>query len=247
MSNKVTTTREKLIDIIAKAMREKSKSMGDETNIKFPIRYENWQCGMGRDARWSNTDITLLVNSKKTTYTFTDKEITQRGFIDMLNKALEKSKVKGRVVYDEQEVWHGYHHGTEYCFKRVELFSNPCKEFNTLRKYLEKHANFKLGDMDVFSVDVCGKRSSWGDSGDYYYLCYDPKRCKRILYDIKYNKGSKDLLKVSTEKYLDHGDDMEYQCAMYQESEWYGHRGNKLCIEVTTPKGKVKLNEEYYR
>jgi hypothetical protein len=33
---------------------------------------------------------------------------------------------------------------------------------------------------------------------------------------------------------------------MYQESEWYGHRGQMLCVEVTTPKGKVKMSEEFY-
>ena len=251
--DKKVTTREKLIDIIAKAMREESKSMGDKTNVKFPIKYENWLCGMGANKKWSNTDITLFGMPNKiggypnqVTYTFTDKEITHKQLIDMLNAALAKAKVRGRVVYKEWEEWNGYHHATQYYFRRVELFSKPCKEFKSLYNYVEKYGNFTIGDLDVYQVGVCGKRSSYSDSGEYYYLCYDAKECKKILDTLRKFKGSKDILKVSTKEYVDHGDEGDYRCAQYQESEWYGHRGNKLCVEVTTPTGKLKLNKEFY-
>lgn len=267
MEEKKQVTREKLIDIIAKAMRDESKSMGDKTNVIFPIKYENWYSGCGNNSKWHSSRITLFgAKTKKVkeligtprcieierteivdmVYTFTDKEITHKQFIDILNLALAKARVRGRVVYKEWEDCTGYRYTTQYYFKRVELFSKPCKEFNSLYNYVEKYGKFTIGDLDVYQVNICGKRSSYSDSGRYYYLCYDAKMCKAILDAIRKFKGSKDILKVSTKEYVDHGDEGDYRCAQYQESEWYGHRGNKLCVEVTTPTGKLKLNKEFY-
>jgi hypothetical protein len=244
MEQKKQVTREKLTSILAKFIKECQKSMGDKTNIELPINYESWCSGCGRNSKWSHTDIIVGSYPNKTTYTFTDRELTQEQFITMLKNAVAQSKVNAKVFYDE--CGDGYWCDKEYRFKRVEIFAKPCKEFITLRKYVEKYTHLTIGDLDAYYVDVCGKRSSWSDSGRYYYLCYDAKECKKILDAIKAKKGSKDVLKVSVEEYFDHGDEGDYQCAMYQESEWYGHRGTKVCVKVATPSGKVKLNKEFY-
>jgi hypothetical protein len=125
-------------------------------------------------------------------------------------------------------------------FRRVEIYSKPCKEFNSLRKYIEKYADFTLGEVDVFDVSVCGKRSSWSDSGRYDYLCYNANMCSEIERYIKANRTSKDKVSVKVEEYFSHGDETDYKIAQYQESEWYGYRGKLIVVEVTTPKGKTK-------
>ena len=251
MEQKKQVTREKLTSILAKFIKECQKSMGDKTNVNAPIKYENWNCGMGRNSKWHHTDIIVYGQSNKiggypnkTTYTFTDKELTQEQFIYMLKNAVAQSKVNAKVFYDE--CGDGYWCDKEYRFKRVEIFAKPCREFNALCKYVEKYTRHTIGNLDVYYVDVCGKRSSWSDSGRYYYLCYDAKECKKILDAIKAKKGSKDTLKVSVDEYFDYGDEGDYRCAQYQETEWYGHRGNKICVKITTPSGKVKLNKEFY-
>lgn len=244
MEQKKQVTREKLTTILAKYIKECQKNMGDKTNVKVPIGYENWSCGMGRNSKWSHTDIIVGGYPDKTTYTFTDRELKQEQLISMLKNAVEQSKVKAKVFYDE--CGDGYWCDKEYRFKRVEIFAKPCKEFVSLCKYIEKYTRLTINDLDVYYVDVCGKRSSWSDSGRYYYLCYDVKECKKILDTLRKFKGSKDTLKVSVKEYFDHGDEGDYRCAQYQESEWYGHRGTKVCVEIATPSGKVKLNKEFY-
>ena len=237
---KKQVTREKLIDLIAKFIKESARQMGDKTNVKLPIELQNWSSGWGNNSKWSHSDIVL----GRETYTFTDKEIDDAAFVSILKAAIAKSNVRAKVVYDE--CGDGYWCKKQTIFRRVEVFAKPCKEFNTLYKYLEKYAEFTLGETDLFDVNVCGKRSSWSDAGRYNYLCYDAARCKAILDAIKAKKASKDTLRVEVKEYFSHGDETDYDIAMYQESEWYGNRGNKLHVTITTPMGRMKLDKNYY-
>jgi hypothetical protein len=244
MEQKKQVTREHLTLLLAKFIKDCQKGMGDKTNIELPIDIENWNCGMGRNSKWSHTDIIVGSYPNKTTYTFTDREITNEQFVRMLKDAIAKSNVRARVVYDE--CGDGYWCDKVTIFRRVEVFAKPCREFRMLYDYVEKYGNFTIPEDGVYYVRVCGKRSIYNDSGRYNYLCYDARTCKAILDGIKAKRTSKDKLNVSIKNYLNHGDEMDYRCAMHQESEWYGHRGQMLCVEVTTPKGKVKISEEFY-
>ena len=226
-------TRAEVTALMAKFIKESAKAMTC-TNKEIDTDLSNWCSGFGRNSKWSYTEIKFGGNS----YIFKDKEIDDLAFVQMWNDAIAIAKVRGKVTYDTYG--DGYWTPKTYRFKRVEIFAKPCKEFITLAKMLEKYANKSLGDIDVFSVSVCGKRESWSDSGRYYYLCYEPKKCKAIIDYIRAQKGSKDVLTFSVDDYFSHGDDMDYKCAMYQETEWYGERGNKLTIQITTPKGKAK-------
>lgn len=237
-------TREHLTLLLAKFIKDCQKGMGDKTNIDLPIDIENWNCGTGRYAKWSHTNIIVGSYPNKTTYKFTDREITNEQFVSMLKDAIAKSNVRARVVYDE--CGDGYWSNKVVIFRRVEVFAKPCKEFQLLADYVKKYANFTIKDDDVYYVRVCGKRSTYDDSGRYNYLCYDARTCNEILSSIKAKRTSKDKLNVSIKNYLNHGDEMDYRCAMHQESEWYGHRGQMLFVEVTTPKGKVKMTKEFY-
>lgn len=228
-------SRKHLVMNISIYLKKCSKSMTTD-NVTADIELHNWYCGFGRDSKWSYTEIRV----DDTQYIVKDKEITDESFVSILNDAIATAKVRAKVVYDTYG--DGYWTPKQTLFRRVQVFSKPCKEFITLSKYIDKYGNFTLDDLAVFNVRVCGKRSSWSDSGKYYYLCYNAELCKSILDDIRKNKGSKDILNVSVEETFSHGDDDDYRCAMHMESEWYGERGAKLHYIIKTPKGKVKVD-----
>ena len=228
-------SRKHLIMNISIYLKKCSKSMTAD-NMTADIELHNWYCGFGKNSKWSYTEIRV----DDTQYIVREKEITDESFVSILNDAIATAKVRAKVVYDTYG--DGYWTPKQTLFRRVQVFSKPCKEFITLSKYIDKYANFTLDDLAVFNVRVCGKRSSWSDSGKYYYLCYNSELCKSILDDIRKNKGSKDTLNVSVEETFSHGDDEDYRCAMHMESEWYGERGAKLHYIIKTPKGKVKVD-----
>jgi uncharacterized protein CbrC (UPF0167 family) len=230
-------TKDKLVEAIAKFIKELSKKMGDKTNMEVDIDHSNWMCGMGANKKWSYTEIRFGGNS----YIFKDKEITEEQFVYLLNKALDKSGIKGKVFYDTYG--DGYWCDKQTIFRRLEIFNKPCKEFKELNKTIKKCGAKEIGEFDVFSVGICGKRSSHGDYGKYYYLCYQPNMCLSIIDYIKSNKGRNGIVKVEVRDYLDHGDDCDYRIAQYQESEWYGKRGNNLILSIK--KGKNKKDYQY--
>lgn len=232
-------TREQVIKLIAKFIKEQAKSMGDKTNMELDIEHHNWVCGMGCNKKWSSSEITFGGKS----YIFKDKEITEEDFIGMLHKALQESGVKGKVFFDTYG--DGYWNKKQNIFRRLEIFAKPCKEFNQLNKYLSKCGVKEIDDYDVFSVRVCGKRSSYSDSGRYYYLCHNPKMCLSIIDYIKSNKGRNGIISIKVEQYLDHGYEEEYRIAQYQESEWYGKRGNNLTITINGGKNKKDYKETF--
>ena len=240
---KKAITREKLVSVMAKFIKGQSKQMGDKTNMELPISISSWVCGMGRDKKWAHTDIEIGEYRDKVVYTFTDKEITDEQFVYMLRKALEESKVRGQVFADIYG--DGCWTPKQTIFRRVEIYAAPCKEFTTLAKLIQKYSGKTINGTDVFHVSVCGKRSAWSDSSNYRYLCYDAKKCQTIIDIIRTKKTSKDALKVELEGYFSHGDEEDYRCAMHMESEWYGCRGIKLHITITTPTGRVKADYKF--
>lgn len=232
-------TKEQVTKLITKFIKEQAKNMGDKTNMKLDINISNWLGGMGRDKKWIYSEIRFNGNS----YIFKDKEITDAHFILMLNIALRESGVKGNVFYDTYG--DGYWEKKQDIFKRLEIFAKPCKEFKELNKVLEKNGTKGIDDLDVFSVRICGKRSSYSDSGEYYYLCHQPKMCLSIIDYIKKNKGRFGVVKTCVRDYLSHGDETDYKIAQYQESEWYGKRGNNLFITITDGKGHKDYKNKF--
>lgn len=227
-------TREQVTKLIAAYIKESFKKMGTRTNQNLDVELHNWCSGFGRNSKWSYSDIEVGNDH----YIFKDKEIDDAEFIRILNDAIAISKVRGKVFYDTYG--DGYWTPKETRFKRVEIYAKPCKEFISLAKMIEKYAKFTIGETDVFDVRVLGKRSSWSDCGHYDYLCYNDKKCQAIADYIRKSRTSKDTLSVEIAAYSSHGDDMDYKCAQYHESEWYGYRGARLNVKVTTPSGKIK-------
>lgn len=231
--------REELVNLLSSYIKSQQKLLGDKTNDQLNVSISNWVCGMGQDKKWSRTEIRIGDNQ----YIFKDREIGEETFIHLLNKALQASGVKGKVFYDEYG--DGFWTPKTTRFNRLEIFNKPCKEFDSLNKTLSKYGSKKIDDLDVFSVRVCGKRQSHSDCGNYYYLCHCPKICLSIIDYIKTNKGRFGVVKTRVDEYLDHGDEEDYRIAQYQESEWYGKRGNAITISIKGGKGKKDYEQKF--
>lgn len=231
--------REELTSAIVKFIKVQEKNMGEKTNMKLDIKFSNWYGGMGRNKKWVYSEICL----GDTSYTFKDKEITEEGFINLLEKCLKDSGVNGKVF--SHAYGDGYWVAREYYFDRLEIFGKSCKEFKELNKILTKHGSKEIGCLDVYSVSICGKRSSYSDCGKYYYLCHDTKKCLQIIDYIKDNKGRNGVIKVEVKEFLNKGDEEDYRIAQYQESEWYGVRGNELSLTIKGGKNKKDYSKSF--
>lgn len=230
-------SRDQIKTAIVDYLKKTQKEMGTTTNKKLGLDLSNWTCGMGKNSKWSFSEIHVGNDS----YMIDDKEVTTTQFIQMLKDAIAIAGVRAKVF--SKEYGDGYWTPKETILEKVEIYAKPCDEFVKLQKLIEKHANYTLHETDVFDVRVCGKRSAWSDSGRPIYLCYEPEECKKLIELIRAKKTSKDNLRVEIKEYFSHGDDTDYNYAIHTESEWYGYRGVKLILTITTPKGKVKAQQ----
>jgi hypothetical protein len=230
-----TITRQELALLMVKRLKEWQKAMGDATNKVVPLGIANW--GNRRDGRWYWT--TTEINVGKRSFEFKDRQIDDEEFINMVNKALADSGVRGHVKSME----FGYGYSKEVRFEDVEILARPFKEFTKLTNMLLKYSGKGIGAYDIYSVNICGKRNSWSDSGRMRYLCYDAKKCNAIMEFIKKHRTSRDKVTISVNSYMDKGELYDY--AMRAETEWYGVRGVNLSVTITTPTGKVKATNEW--
>lgn len=232
------TTREKLIILLAKYIKECSKKLNEKTSsINVPIGHDSWYSGRGNDRVFHYTKIYFGDNN----YKFYDKEINDKDFVVIVKTAFKESKCKGKVNVEEWDMYEGWRRIHNVRFDSLVLLGKPCKEFNTLSRMLKKYTNKELGETDVNSSSVCGKRSSWSaDENSTDFLCYQPKKCQRAINFIREKRSSKDKLYFEIKNELEHDDEYEYKIAQYQESEWYATEYNYLELKVTTPMGKTK-------
>lgn len=235
-------TREQLIILMAKYIKECSKKLSDTiTNVQVSMLHRNWiTCG---NKKWSHTEIKFNCNE----YFFYDKEITDNDFLAIVNTALRKSKCKGKIntkewVEQNPNGW-WYSPIKHVDFDGLTLIGKPCKEFVTLNRLLKKYTNKELEQTEVNTSSVCGKRNSWSaDSNSTRYLCYDPEKCKKAIEFIRNKRKSKDTLSFEVKNELYHGDEEYYRIAQYRESEWYGSEYNYLSLKVVTSVGEEKGN-----
>ena len=232
------TTREKLIILLAKYIKECSKKLNETTSsVEVSISHDTWCCGFGKNSKFSHSDISFGGNK----YCFYDKEISDNDFVAIVKTALKDSKCKGKVNVKEWDMLEGWSKIHYVRFESLVLLGKPCKEFGTLSRMIKKYTNKELGETDVNSSSVCGKRSSWSADGNSTgYLCYQPKKCQSAIDFIREKRTSKDTLHFEVKNRLSHGDECDYKIAQYEESEWYGSEYNYLELKVTTPTGKTK-------
>jgi hypothetical protein len=228
-----------LVKIIVEFIKEQKKLMGDKSNITLPIEYNNWGARINGKFIWKST--TIMLGNKE--LEITDREISESSFVSILENALDESGVKGRVF--SRKCGDGYWCPKETYFERVDIYGKPCKEFNELNRLFVKYGENKLDETYVFSVGICGKRTTYDDSGKYRYLCHSSKKCQAIIDFIKANKGRNGEITRDIKAFVDNGDEEEYRIAQYLESEWYGSRGYSLTIKIKNGKGKKDYSKTF--
>ena len=162
----------------------------------------------------------------------------------MLND-LKKTRGYKYLIYEEREI------GNYPCYydiiEKVGLMDNPCKEYVKLQKYITKYGKYKLGEFELYSVNMFGKRGRVDcESGKRYYLDHNPKRCENILAEIRSSKGAKDKMVVEYIKDEIYIDEEEKRASSYYETECHGEKKSYLVIEIFTPSGKKKSRINIY-
>lgn len=123
----------------------------------------------------------------------------------------------------------------------VKLYSEPCKEFVKLSKFIEKHCGKIISLKDLYRVCIGGKRGRiYGEDGCRNYLCYNPTRCESILNELRETKKTRDIATASDVKSVDDIDDFDLQVSIRHETEFNGLRYTEINVKVETPNGKTK-------
>ena len=90
--------------------------------------------------------------------------------------------------------------------EKISLLNNPCKDFVSIQKFLLKYANYNLADFKLFDVRMGGKRGRlYDEEGDREYLANQPKKCARILEELRKYRGTNDTItcKYGEEDWMD--------------------------------------------
>lgn len=160
----------------------------------------------------------------------------RNGFIYYAKK-YEPSILKIRGVHAIKRLSTGYS-------SSIIIYSKPCKEFVSLRKYLLKHADYNLTEIDIMTECISGKRSLY-DVDDVTLLHTNPTKCKQILDWCKTNKHYGNILKVTPTDNTYYGDRFN-SYGEDRECEWSGYRSHGIQIEVFTASGRKTKSTEFY-
>ena len=168
----------------------------------------------------------------------------------------EQKKVRGwsglNFAWDavslESGSWSGYRVNI---IPKVCLADAPCKEYESLKNYINKYADFgwggsKLGNFEFFSSAMGGKRGVlWDEYGERVFIDNKPRKCTRILSELRNARGTKDTLTIKrgTENYID---EEERRYSAYAEIECEGEKRAYVEVTIKTPSGKVKYTTKIY-
>jgi hypothetical protein len=167
----------------------------------------------------------------------------------------KKTKGWGGLNYAVESInldassWCGYHVDT---ISKVTLADAPCPEYKSLMNYINKYGKAKydmspnVRNYEFFSAAMGGKRGRlWDEYGERAFLDNKPKKCARLLEELRKARGSKDLMLCLRDE-EDYIDPEEQRYSAYEEIECEGERRKYLRIVIKTPTGKVKYDEKLY-
>lgn len=124
------------------------------------------------------------------------------------------------------------------------LLMKPCRAYEKLIKRLrnaDARDNNGLpllnSDMDLFRVDLFGKRGAYNEHGPKVFAMHYPEWCNEVSTWIvkNYRKGMALAGEVDSDDWMDN-----LQESIRLETECYGVRHTILQLTATTPKGKEK-------
>jgi len=212
---------------------------------------------------WTNghkdvRSYTINVNCEKFAEVLTHYDVREvfGEFSTLLN---EQKKTKGwsglNFMREEVELqscsWSGY---KVILITKVCLADPACSEYKSLMNYINKYGviegrwgeKMNLGNYELFCAQMGGKRGVlWDEYGERLFLDNKPKKCTKILEELRKMRGSKDkmLCKRGEENYID-PDEQRY--SERHEIECEGEKRKYLRIIIKTPMGKVKYEKKIY-
>lgn len=215
--------RKEIKNVIAQAIEFGMKSVCDAKNQVFvlDITLHNWVSGFSK--KWVRNEL-VIYTDRNNWYEITDREVTNTFLNIIIEEQLKLKGAKAIINY--------YQDATT--IRGITFFGTPCEDFLEVQRILKEQTRRTLDVSKVFHVCVCGKRSAWDDTDRKKYLAYDEKTSKALLNYVKEH----DIIKFETIDYFSHGDSVDYNYAMYAETEWYGCRGTYL--KLTTKDNKTR-------
>lgn len=121
----------------------------------------------------------------------------------------------------------------------IRYISKPCKEFDSLNKYIVNVLKCKpLKITSVSSEHVAGKRLHIFDRYGLTLLAHDSEKCKEYKTLLQSTKKSSWQASIEFKYKLEDGDRYNGY-GEDRESEWDGYEYNYVVITFKTPKGKV--------
>lgn len=129
----------------------------------------------------------------------------------------------------------------------VVLQPDPCKEFDALKAYINRHApGTDLGYMELYSVSMNGKKGYlYDEAGENDYLENHPARCRKFLQEIKKAKTSRDVMgcRYDKETWMDPD---EYETSSIEQIECSGEKRHYLRVVIKSPTGKIKYDKKLF-
>jgi hypothetical protein len=183
-----------------------------------------------------------------------DIESVFREFGYMLD-AQKKVKGWGGLNYSKDKIYFNMGGWSDYSINiipKVCLADAACPEYKSLMNFINKYGlseykgKVNLGNYDLFSAAMGGKRGRlWDEYGERVFLDNKPKKCARLLEELRKNRGTKDAMicERGEENYID---PEEQRYSAYAEIECEGEKRKYLLITIKTPSGKVKYETKIY-
>lgn len=222
------------------------------------VDIEVWDNTIWKDGKKIVKSYIIKVEQEKFAEVRTHYDVREV-FAELRNLLFEQKKVKGwgGLNYMSEQVslesgsWSGYEVSI---IPKVCLAETPCSEYKSLMNYINKYGTtdwcyggkVNMANYEFFSAAMGGKRGRlWDEYGERLFLDNKPKKCARILEELRKARGSKDKMycKRGEENYID---PIDQRYSEYHEVECEGEKRKYLAITIKTPQGKVKYETKIY-
>ena len=258
MDNKNKQFAEKIFKAVKKNLND-ARKYNKENNLSL----QNWNrrsqqvdLGIWDNNTWNDRGIrivksyTIKVNNKEMAEVRTHYDVAEifRELRSLLD-AQKKVKGWGGLSFDSERVYLASGTWSDYeisAILKVCLADAPCSEYKSLMNFVNKYGNANLKNYELFSAAMGGKRGTlWDEYGERIFLDNKPKKCARLLEELRKYRGSKDTMicKRGEENYID---PEEQRASSYYEVECEGEKRKYIIITIKTPTGKVKYESKIY-
>jgi len=161
--------------------------------------------------------------------------------VQKLFAGMEDELRKQNIVFVRKKIY--LSNGIDYVWRSVKedelncvdkiVRITPCDEFIDLRNWLKQYAGYELQLTDLYTFDICQKRSSKSYS-NYSYTAVNPIVCRNILASLKahYKKGNKITIDFNI---VENMEDFERDRYEYEQ---YGYGRREMVVKITTATGR---------